>query len=527
MPHESPAARRARMGLPPHRFRGVATVDAALPSPEPAEINADVPKPAETSNAESETRPVELKPPKPRPQLNDLEREFLPPLLEIQETPPSPIQRKLLWTLIGLIFVSIVWASVGEISIVSTAPGKFIPDGRVKQVQPLESSVVKAIHIKEGQHVEQGQLLLELDTTLTNADVKANTDKYTLNQLDQSRLRAELNNTQPTYSVSNGSKEQIALAEQTRRAREQAYAAKLAQAQAEVAERASAIEAAQATLRKYQQTTQLAEEREASARPLLDIGAISRIDYLQLKQELVTNQNDLAAQEKALQQAEAAKHGAEQKLAQVQRDRITDIYSDLTQRVSTAPQLKSDLDKSQQLNDLKTIRAPVSGYVQKVEVTTLGQVVTPAQNLVTIVPDGTPLIVEATLSNQDIGYAKVGQPVEVKVDTFPFQKYGALKGTLIWISPDAEDRNAASNDSDTRSGSATSNANSNSLPNNAGYVYKVHIKPEQTTFIVDGKDTPIQAGMTVQADIVTDHRRVIEFFLSPVTKYLDEGLKVR
>lgn len=199
----------------------------------------------------------------------------------------------------------------------------------------------------------------------------------------------------------------------------------------------------------------------------------------------------------------------------------------LTQCVSTAPQLKSDLDKSQQLNDLKTIRAPVSGYVQKVEVTTLGQVVTPAQNLVTIVPDGTPLIVEATLSNQDIGYAKVGQPVEVKVDTFPFQKYGALKGTLIWISPDAEDRNAASNDSDTRSGSATSNANSNSLPNNAGYVYKVHIKPEQTTFIVDGKDTPIQAGMTVQADIITDHRRVIEFFLSPVTKYLDEGLKVR
>ena len=199
----------------------------------------------------------------------------------------------------------------------------------------------------------------------------------------------------------------------------------------------------------------------------------------------------------------------------------------LTQRVSTAPQLKSDLDKSRQLDAFKTIHAPVSGIIQKVEVTTLGQVVTPAQNLLTIVPDDTPLIVEATLSNQDIGYAQVGQAVEVKVDTFPFQKYGALKGTLVWISPDAEDKNAASSDLDTRSGSPTGNTNSNSLPNNVGYVYKVHIQPDKTTFMVNGKRAPIQAGMTVQADITTDHRKVISFFLSPVTKYLDEGLRVR
>jgi hemolysin D len=479
-------------------------------------------------NPGKETKPpLQLVKPKRR-ELNALEREFLPPLLELQETPPSPTKRLLLWTLIALVIVLITWASVGQISIVSTAPGKFIPDGRVKQLQPMETAIIKAIHVKEGQHVEQGELLLELDPTINAAELKANTEKYALNQLEQSRLSAELGTAPTRGSHIAASKEQIALANRTRTAREQSYASKLAEAQAALQEKTSAVESAQATLRKYQETTEIAQEREASARPLLENGAISRLDYLQLKQDLATNQNDLAAQEKNLAQADAAKIEAEHKLAATRRDHVTDIYTDLNKDVDTAPALKGDLDKAQQLYNLKWLRAPVSGTVQRIDVSTLGQVVTPAQNLITIVPDGTPLVVEATLSNQDIGYVKVGQPVEIKVDTFPFQKYGSLKGTLTWISADAEDKNAASSDTDTRSGAPTSDSSkAQANPNGAGYVYKVYIRPDTTSFTVHGQSTPIQAGMTVQADVVTDHRRVIEFFLSPVTKYLDEGLTVR
>jgi hemolysin D len=159
------------------------------------------------------------------------------------------------------------------------------------------------------------------------------------------------------------------------------------------------------------------------------------------------------------------------------------------------------------------------------------QVVTPAQSLVTIVPDGTPLIVEATVSNEDIGYLKIGQPVQVKVDTFPFQRYGTLKGTLVQISPDAEDKNAASRDTDTRAGAGVQAADPSRDPTNAtsnvGYVYKVHIRIQDSIFVIDGEPRSVVSGMTVQADITTDRRRVIDFFLSPVMKYLDEGMKVR
>ena len=462
-------------------------------------------------------------------ELTPLEREFLPPLLEIQETPPSPVHRGTLWTIIGLVLALIIWASVGTISIVATAPGKFIPDGRVKEVQPLEPSIVKAIHVKEGQRVRQGDLLLELDPTLSAAELTANADKYGFNQLEQARLAAELTpHASAQLSKSGQSASRIVLEERIRRSRELAHATKLAAARAAVEEKTEALAAAMATLKKYQETTAIASERESSARPLVESGAISRADYLQLKEDLAQNSNDLAAQEKTVQQAQAAVVEAERAAEQVQRDRVADIYSDLDQRVTNEPALKGDLDKSRQLYQLKWLRAPVGGVVQKVDVTTIGQVVTPAQSLVTIVPDGTPLIVEATVTNEDIGYVKVGQPVEVKVDTFPFQKYGALKGTLTWVSPDAEDKTAASKDADTRTGAVSSRDSLHPTDNpNGGYVYKVHIHPDRAQLYVNGQRQSVQSGMTVQADITTDRRRVIDFFLSPVIKYLDEGLRVR
>jgi hemolysin D len=170
----------------------------------------------------------------------------------------------------------------------------------------------------------------------------------------------------------------------------------------------------------------------------------------------------------------------------------------------------------------------VDGWVQKINVTTVGGVVNPAQTLMTIVPDGTPLVVEATLSNDDIGYVKVGQPVELKVDTFPFQKYGTLKATLVWVSPEAEEKSSAPiSDENGAGGNQPEKAIQNVKSVKDGYVYKVRIRADKSVFIVDGQPAPLQAGMTVQADIATDRRTVIQFLLWPLVKYLDEAGAVR
>ena len=193
-----------------------------------------------------------------RRELTPQEREFLPPLLEIQETPPSPLKRWVLWSIIALVVSLIVWAIVGKISIVATAPGKFIPDGRVKEVQPLESSIVKAIHVKEGQRVRKGDLLLELDPTINAAELAANADKYAFNKLEQARLAAELTNEAAHYGAINQPAARVALEERMRKARMKAHLAKLAEAKAAVEEKTAALAAARATLKKYEETTAIA-----------------------------------------------------------------------------------------------------------------------------------------------------------------------------------------------------------------------------------------------------------------------------
>ena len=145
----------------------------------------------------------------------------------------------------------------------------------------------------------------------------------------------------------------------------------------------------------------------------------------------------------------------------------------------------------------------MSGTVHGLASYTIGGVVTPAQPIVTIVPEGTPLIVEAMALNKDVGFLKTGQEAEIKLDTFPFQRYGTIKAKIVSISPDAfEDEKL-------------------------GPVYKIKVATEKLHIAVDGKNIPVSPGMAVSVEVKTRKRRIIEFFLSPIVKYADEGLTLR
>jgi hemolysin D len=457
--------------------------------------------------------------------LTDIEREFLPHLLEIEATPPSPLERRLLWVIVAGITVLLGWSIFAQMDMVATAPGKFIPDGRVKVIQPMETSVVKAIYVREGQHVKEGDLLIELDPALSEADLASATLSHRQNRLEQTRLVAELGGKRPAYEK-DASPEAVQLQEALREARVATYQMKLAAARAAIDEKASAFGAAEAQLKKAQITLEIATEREQKMATLLASNFISRMEYLKNLQELESAKHDLESQRQTVEQQ---RHGHKQAVEQfnvIQQDWRAGVLTDLDRETTAHPQLKRDKDKAERLNDLKTLRAPVGGYVQAVGVTTLGGVVTPAQNLITIVPENTPLLIEASLSNDDIGYVRVGQKVEIKVDTYPFQKYGILSGTLVWISPDAEPRDGRTNAGQDASNAASDASGQQSTK--SSYAYKVHVRPDaDSKLVVSSQTAVLQAGMTVQADIKTDRRRVIEFFLSPVVKYMDEGMKVR
>ncbi len=456
------------------------------------------------------------------------EREFLPSLLEIQESPPPSYQRLLVWTLTALVAVALLWSAFGHLDVVSTAPGRFIPDGRVKVMQVTETAIVKVIHVKEGQQVKQGDLLLELDPTLTDADLTASHSALQHSDLDAARLTAELSGATAQYDH-RASPTEISLEETLRRANEAAYQSKLAGARAQLAEKKAALAAATITLHKLATLKDIALEKSTDSQALLDEHFLSRVEYLKDYQGWVSADQDYAAQLPTVEQAQQAVQQATQQLTQAEQEHRADILKDLNHNITGRPELQNHLDRAQQLNALKWLRAPVSGYVQAVAVSTTGGVVTPAQNLVTIVPEGTPLIVEASLLNDDIGYVKVGQPVELKVDTYPFQKYGTLKGTLSWISPDAEqpkDPNSANASADhPDNGDLKPEAPATSK---TALTYRVHVTVNPGEHLMlDGHPAPLKPGMSIQADIETERRKIYEFFLAPLVKYLDEGTHVR
>lgn len=182
-------------------------------------------------------------------------------------------------------------------------------------------------------------------------------------------------------------------------------------------------------------------------------------------------------------------------------EQVTVLSHELKALESTLEELENR--KEQLEKQIQTIKSPIDGYVNKVQIHTIGGVVTPAQELMTIVPKDSKLVIKAKVMNQDIGFIEEGMDVSIKVDTFNFQKYGILKGivTIVGVNSIEDER--------------------------LGPVYEVYIRPEDTTLMVEGKEQSIKSGMSSTNEINIGKRRIIEFFVYPLIKYLDESIKVR
>jgi hemolysin D len=424
-----------------------------------------------------------------------LDYEFLPSALEIEATPPSPLRRAVIWIIFILTIGIIVWAYLGKVDEVAVARGKVIPDGRVKVIQPLEAGVIREIHVHEGQRVAQGELLIELDPTIKGADVVSTSRVLAINQAERMRLEDErLGNQKAASSL---------VQKELKEARDYEFSAREGALKLVVTQRENALRASEAILTKLDRTFPLVKEQEVSIRTLFEKGVMSRNDLLEKQKEYHAAEQELEAQRKIVQQGRESLEESQRNLEALRRERQRTILTDIVERDKNISALKGEVTKARKMMEMERLISPVAGTVHGLASYTIGGVVTPAQPVVTIVPDGTPLIVEAQALNKDIGFLKVGQDAEIKLDTFPFQKYGTIKGKLIAISPDAFD------------------------DEKLGPVYKVRVSLEQTSITVNGRQTPISPGMTVAAEVKTGKRRIIEFFLSPVIKYTKESLTIR
>lgn len=390
-------------------------------------------------------------------------------------------------------------------------------DGQTKAVQAAVAGSVAKISVKDGVFVKAGEVLIELDPTLYVADVALVDEKIAQLKAELDRLDAERHGTFISGMAADPNRYNAQ--EVIRRARNSGYQQRLNELRSALASKEAALAAGRTTLIGLQARLAVAKEKVERARPNVDI-AISRFQYLQWQSEALELEQNAATQRQTNEQFLRDVEGMRQKLLQITSERITSNVMEVSEKQSLMAQLKTDQEKARKKLSDTVVRAPLDGYVQKVAVTTIGATVNTNDVLVILVPDGAPLTMEVFIPNDDRGFLQTGQRVDIKLDAFPFQKYGRLNGRLDWISPDAEllvDKNIS-----LLTKSSQLKAANNQVQE---YVYRGKVSANAHR---DG-NTPIRLvpGLTGQVDIYTDKRLIIDFFLFPVQKNLEEALRVR
>ncbi len=434
----------------------------------------------------------------------------------------GPSGRPVLWLLLCLLAVLLTWSCLAKVDVAAVAPGKVVPEGKAKLLHATEIALVRAIHVKDGQRVKAGELLLELDNTINLAEHKAVTLKLIQLGLEMERLQSTLEERDPVFDVPGALPESIQVQRSLFTAQRHGHQARAAEAERNRQHRLMQETAATALIAKLEANLASAQERVDRVRPYAG-ESISHFEYLRLRDNASSLASELASQRAAAKAARQEHLAAQQRLEFMEAEHRSSLLAQVQEKQALMVAAQSDQARIEQLMSQKLLRAPVDGQVQNLSVNTLGGVVMPGQVIVMIVPDNMPLMIEAALSNEDAGFVRVGQHVDIKVDAFPYQQYGSLSGEVTWISPDAEFRTPAGIDPAT----ASKGMEMPALPLKGSLVYRLHIKPDSTALMRNGMRHPMIVGMSVQADIVTDRRRVIDFLLGPIIKNLDEGLKTR
>lgn len=465
------------------------------------------------------------------------DHEFLPAALEIVEKPPSPGMRWLMLGLCGFFVLAILWSVFGRVDIVAVAGGKTIPSGNAKIIQPIEIGAVRAIHVRNGQYVRKGQLLIELDPTIAAAEEDQSGQVLQSAQLVQARNDALMRylaggsaafvapaGTAPATAATERQYIRTAIAE---------YEAERAALRQQRAQNTAELAAGEAEVAKLREALPYIERQLAARKELAEKGYFSNLRLLEYEQLRAEHLRNIDVQSANAVRARAAIANIDAQIAQRRESFGKTVVTDLVEANDRIATSSADVRKSERRRQFQELRSPVDGVVQQLAVTTVGGVVQPAQSLMVIVPcrakpGGRPdpaactsaVEVEAFVQNKDIGFVRPGQRVAVKLEAFNFTDYGLIDGTVEFTSRDAIDLSQQP---------AGAKQDARGRPEQQGLVYAARIRLNCAPGDArrTGLCARVQPGMAVQAEIKTGKRRIVQYLLSPISQSLDEAGRER
>lgn len=439
--------------------------------------------------------------------------DFSPPLLRLQGQAPNPLGRKVLWALLLLLAGVALWSVVGRLDIVAVAEGKLVPQSYVKIVQPAESGIVKEILVREGDSVRAGQVLMRMDTLLTDADANSVQSDLQGKRLALRRIDAELADA-PFHTQPGDSAHLAAAAQAQYRADRAAFEAALAEERSRLAKARQDLAAALEVERKFSAVLPHYREQEKAFEKLGRDGFANGVLVSDKRRERIEKEQELATQSHMIESARAGVRQSEMKLVQIDSDYRRQLHVERGEVQRGVDQLSQELAKQTHRKELMALKASQDSVVKDLATHSIGTVVQPGTVLLTLVPRNDSLRAEVWLSNDDIGFVKQGQTVRMKFAAFPFQKYGMVQGRVEHIGADAVD--AAQE--------GTSAAAPGATPRST---YKALVALDASSLEADGTRFPLSAGMQANAEILLGTRSVLEYLLSPMQKAWHEAARER
>ena len=394
----------------------------------------------------------------------ELKYDFMPSLLEIIERPAHKAGTVIIIGIFTLLIGAIIWACLSEIDVVITASGSVQPIGNLNVVKTYSGGTVKSINVSEGDFVEQGDVLIELDSEALDIDVNQLQNQRKILEAQRDIYKMIIDGSDLSEIKANGYSDDL-----------KPYIQSILDSNAD-----------------YRNSLANLENEKSSAEINHEIAKLQLEQY----QDTGGTERQIKAQELTVEQHALTVENADLQISGIKAQYSSQINSNISEVNNKLDEIETNLEKYRLSTEYHNITAPVSGYVNSVGVNTLGETVTSAQQLVTIVPDNTPNEMLCYVKNTDIADIELGMEAEIKLEAYPYNKYGTVKGTVKYISP------------------------SSFTNEQLGNVYIVKLD-------IDGGNENINiiSGLSGAVEVKTDKRTVMDYFLEPIIKGFGDSLK--
>lgn len=410
----------------------------------------------------------------------------------------------LLLTLAGCIFCLLLWAGLAEIDEVTRGQGKVVTSNQVQIIQSYEGGIIRRVAVREGEIVEKGEILMELDQTEFQGKMNQVQQLYNSVLVSVQRLKSEINGTELAFTedLRESVPDIVASETQLYSSRQEKLESELSVMARQLFQREQELAEAQVVKQTSESSLELLESELQIVKPLVERGLEGKIALLQLERKI----NDLQAERDRasfmIERLKSAILEMADKSNTVAESFREEALKELSAATARAEELSSSIPTAADKLDRTDVRSPVRGVVNRVHITTVGGVAPPGEPLVEVVPLGDTLLVEAYIKPDQIAFLYPGQDVKVKISAYDFSRYGALSGTLETIGADAV-----------------------RLPETDLTMYPVRVNTTSILTDKDGQPLDIIPGMVAEVEILSEKKSVLDYILRPVLRIQERAFR--